>query len=80
MTANLIQIGNSWGIRIPKKIVEQFELKTISLEILQDGIFLIPIKPNDIRDWDTPELRKTAKKEKQEAFEGIDLNDKEWRW
>ena len=80
MTANLIQIGNSWGIRIPKKIVEQFELKTISLEILQDGIFLRPIKPNDISGWDAPELRRTAKKEKQEAFEGIDLNDKEWRW
>ena len=25
-------------------------------------------------------LQTTARKEKQEAFEGIDLNDKEWRW
>ena len=81
MITNLIQIGNSQGIRLPKAVIEQFGFKKISLEILKDGIFLRPVKQNDIAQWDTLELRKLAKKEKIDGeFEATDVSDKEWQW
>ena len=81
MITNLIQIGNSQGIRLPKAVIEQFGFKKISLEILKDGVFLRPVKQNDIAQWDTLELRKLAKKEKIDVeFETIDIGDKEWQW
>ena len=67
MITNLIQIGNSQGIRLPKAVIEQFGFKKISLEILKDGIFLRPVKQNDIDEWDTLELRKLAQSEKIDA-------------
>lgn len=81
MITNLIQIGNSQGIRLPKAVIEQFGLKKISLEILKDGIFLRPVKQNDIDEWDTLELRKLAQSEKIDSeFATIDVGDKEWQW
>ena len=81
MITNLIQIGNSQGIRLPKAVIEQFGFKKISLEILKDGIFLRPVKQNDIDKWDTLELRKLAQSEKIDSeFATIDVGDKEWQW
>ena len=81
MITNFIQIGNSQGIRLPKAVIEQFGFKKISLEILKDGIFLRPVKQNDIDEWDTLELRKLAQSEKIDAeFEDSDISDKEWQW
>ncbi|CUU70613.1 Growth regulator [Campylobacter hyointestinalis subsp. hyointestinalis] len=83
MITNLIQIGNSQGIRLPKKIIEQFNLNKISLEILKDGILLKPIKENSIDSWDTPELRNAASKENftiKDDFTAIDIDDKDWEW
>ena len=81
MITNLIQIGNSQGIRLPKAGIEQCGFKKISLEILKDGIFLRPVKQNDIDEWDTLELRKLAQSEKIDAeFEATDISDKEWQW
>lgn len=81
MITNLIQIGNSQGIRLPKAVIEQFGFKKISLEILKDGIFLRPVKQNDIDEWDTLELRKLAQSEKIDSeFATIDVGDKEWQW
>ncbi|MDL0089511.1 AbrB/MazE/SpoVT family DNA-binding domain-containing protein [Campylobacter gastrosuis] len=78
MTTNLIQIGNSQGIRLPKSIIEQFGFDKISLEILKEGVLLKPVKEDDITDWDTPELRKAASDEKTCDFGTIDLD--EWEW
>ena len=81
MITNLIQIGNSQGIRLPKAVIEQFGFKKISLEILKDGIFLRPIKQKDIDEWDTLEVRKLAQNERIDAeFEATGINDKEWQW
>ena len=81
MIINLIQIGNSQGIRLPKAVIEQFGFKKISLEILKDGIFLRPVKQSDIDEWDTLELRKLAQSEKIDSeFATIDVGDKEWQW
>ena len=50
--AQLIQIGNSKGIRIPKALIEQADLenKQLELKIVKDGL-LIKIQPNPRQGW-----------------------------
>ena len=52
MKAEIIKIGNSQGIRIPKKIIEQCGIKTsIELSVKDNSIILTPI--SEIRKgWD----------------------------
>jgi antitoxin MazE len=42
----LIRIGNSQGIRIPKTLVEQAGLEDVrlELEVVQDGLLIKPVK------------------------------------
>ena len=44
--ANLIRIGNSQGIRIPKAIIEQVKLqdKEFVFRIVDDGLLIQPVK------------------------------------
>ncbi len=75
----LIQIGSSYGIRIPKVIIEKANLRNsiIDLRIVEDGLLL---KRRNIRScWDSETLRKEAEKEKlDESYLDEDL--KEWQW
>lgn len=83
ITANIIKIGTSSGIRIPKNIIEHFNFDKVSLEILKEGLLIKPLKNNDISSWDTLELRKLAKQEKNEIIEDfacIDTDTKAWEW
>ncbi len=54
MKANIVQIGNSKGIRIPKTLLEQLKFeKTVELEILPEGLLMRPIstKSNSRDGW-----------------------------
>ena len=44
--ANLIKIGNSQGVRIPKALIQQAALegKELSFEIVSDGLLISPSK------------------------------------
>jgi antitoxin MazE len=45
MKANIVQIGNSKGVRIPKTIIEQLKFeKTVEFEVLPEGLLLRPVK------------------------------------
>ena len=48
----LIQIGNSKGIRIPKPLISQARLegKELDLKVLNGGLFISPRKKNR-QDW-----------------------------
>lgn len=47
MKANIIQIGNWQGVRIPKILLEQLKFdKTVELEILPEGLLLRPVSGN----------------------------------
>jgi len=49
----LIKIGNSQGIRIPKPIIEQAKLsnKQLEFKIVDDGLLITPVKqPRE--DWE----------------------------
>ena len=45
MQTRLIAIGNSYGIRLPKSLIRQFDLDKAKLEITvkEDGILITPI-------------------------------------
>lgn len=44
MKANIVQIGNSKGIRIPKVLLEQLQFeKSVEFEVLPEGLLLRPI-------------------------------------
>ena len=83
MTTNIIQIGSSRGIRIPKQIIEYFKFDKVEFEILPNGLLLKPVT-QDISSWATPKLRLAASKDNmqdiQDDFNTIDTDDKEWQW
>ena len=82
-TANIISIGTSKGIRIPKNIIEHFGFDKVSLEILKDGLLIKPIKTSKISSWDTKKLRELAKNDKSDLiddFATCDVEQKDWEW
>ena len=53
MDAKLVDIGNSKGIRLPKKLIERYHLKEkLTLEELDDGILIRAEKPQDMLSWE----------------------------
>jgi len=84
MQTRLIAIGNSFGVRLPKSIIKQFNLDKTDLEITvkDDGILITPVVDvPPLADWD--KLFKDAKKKgfdaemdaKEFADWDITLND-----
>lgn len=55
MQTRLIAIGNSYGIRLPKSIIRQFDLDKGDLEITikEDGILISPVADvPPLTSWD----------------------------
>lgn len=45
MKVNIVQIGNSKGVRIPKALLEQLQFeKSVEFQILPEGLLLRPIQ------------------------------------
>jgi len=88
--ANLIQIGNSRGIRIPKTIIKEANLddSEISFEITENGLLLKPIKNKSRKDWKKlidMELNKAdifneKQKESESELLNLDLDVEGWEW
>ncbi|QEP41834.1 AbrB/MazE/SpoVT family DNA-binding domain-containing protein [Ectothiorhodospiraceae bacterium BW-2] len=70
--AQLIQIGNSQGIRIPKPIIDQAQLSgaELELEIVQEGLLIKP-KKKARSGWQTAIEETLSRNKKQEV-------DQEW--
>jgi len=84
MKAQVIKIGNSRGIRIPKPILEECQLsKDVELKIHSEGLLISPAKTPRL-NWETA-FKQMASDEQDEliaddsklqtAFEKED-----WRW
>ncbi len=85
MQTRLIAIGNSYGIRLPKSIIKQFDLDKSDLEIIvkEEGILITPVADvPPIADWD--KLFKQAKKKgfnaKEDAEDFTDWEFPEQKW
>jgi len=82
MKAQIIQIGNSQGIRIPKMMLEESGISgEVELEIQSDGIFIRNItKPRG--NWDSlfQSLRENDEDLPLEPNTATDFEKREWQW
>jgi antitoxin MazE len=82
MKTNIVTIGNSQGIRIPKVLLEQSKLSgEVELEVRGESIVILPSKkPRE--NWD--EAFKQAKESGDEEIFGEDIqnefDEEEWEW
>ncbi len=82
MRANIIKIGNSQGIRIPKTILRQCDIRDeVDIEIKGKTILLKPFYKNTREGWD--EAFKQMKKNKDDELiidDNLDLQMENWKW
>ena len=53
MILDIVKIGNSKGVRLPKKLIERYHLKEkLTLEELDDGILIKADEPQDKLSWE----------------------------
>jgi antitoxin MazE len=82
MKTQIIQIGNSQGIRIPKVLLEDSGLEgEVELEVTEDGL-LIRRSNKARKNWDE-QFRSMAENEDDEMLDretATGFDEKEWRW
>jgi len=85
MTARLIQIGNSRGVRIPKNVIDKYNLVD-ELEIIEseEGILIKPISKTR-HGWDKMFREANASTDKDDDFSDFmsvanEFDSAEWKW
>ena len=84
MKASIIRIGNSRGIRIPKVVLEQTQLKgEVELEVRDRQIVIRAVK-KPRQDWDR-KFRIMAEKGDDKLLDGeaigpTSFDKEEWQW
>ena len=81
MKAQIIQIGNSQGIRIPKMMLEESRIDgDVDLELCEEGI-LIRSAHKPRRNWDAM-FKAAAENEDTDVLNGPPnaFDEKEWQW
>jgi antitoxin MazE len=82
MKAQIIQIGNSQGIRIPKILLEESRLSgDVELEVCEDGILIRRAsKPRGNWDMAFRALADTDDDQALDAKAPSAFDSKEWQW
>jgi antitoxin MazE len=80
MKTNIIPIGNSKGIRLPKPILDQCNIrKYVILEIENENIILKPFKRRPRKNWDMMfKKMKEAGDDQLVIDDNLDLDMKDW--
>ncbi len=82
MKAQIIQIGNSQGIRIPKILLEETRISgEVELEVAPDGILIRNIK-KPRGDWDE-RFNASADIDDDQSIDSrgsTNFQQKEWQW
>ena len=82
MLLSVVQIGNSRGIRIPKAILEQCNIRDqIDLEVKNGKIILDPVQDSPRREWDEA-FRKMAENGDDTPLiqDNVDIDAEDWEW
>ncbi|NNE97559.1 MAG: AbrB/MazE/SpoVT family DNA-binding domain-containing protein [Pyrinomonadaceae bacterium] len=84
MKTQIVKIGNSKGIRIPKPILKQCSLDAdVELEVRADGLLIKPAK-TPRHNWDAAFAAMAETEEDELVLDDTDSNtgfEKEkWRW
>lgn len=82
MKAQIIQIGNSQGIRIPKMLLEETRLSgEVELVAHQDGLLIRSIsKPRGTWDAEFKALAEIDDDQASPLQPGTRFEAKEWKW
>ncbi|HDQ14999.1 MAG TPA: AbrB/MazE/SpoVT family DNA-binding domain-containing protein [Sediminispirochaeta sp.] len=75
MKAHIIKIGNSKGIRLPKKLLDFYSLKEgseIEIEETRDGIFLKPLSSGHQLTWEEAYCQMAAESAEAEEWSDWD--------
>ncbi|MEW6104620.1 MAG: AbrB/MazE/SpoVT family DNA-binding domain-containing protein [bacterium] len=82
MKTNIVAIGNSKGIRIPKVILKQCNIKdSVILELDKDKIIIIPEHKKARSNWEKAfKDMKDNKDDKLLIDDNVDLNIGDWEW
>ena len=84
MTTRLIRVGNSQGIVLPKKLLQQYHLSgEVDLKATPEGLLITPVARPARQDWDARFVAaKTAGEEPEGEILGgfTDASEDEWQW
>ena len=82
MLVSLVQVGNSKGIRLPKSVLDQCQIEDkLEMEISDNTIILKPVRNKPRQKW--PEKFKAMHESGDDKLiidDGLDLNDRDWKW
>ncbi len=82
MRANIVSIGNSKGIRIPKVLLKQLDFHDqVELEVEEEVLVIKPIKGKPREGWEKAfKLMHAREEDKSMIDEKIDLEMEGWEW
>ena len=82
MLINIVPIGNSKGIRIPKAILDQCNIENeVDLEVENGKIIIEPIKGIPRKGWTESLIQMAETGEDQLLLEDtIDIEMEDWEW
>ena len=82
MKLNIISIGNSKGIRIPKSVLDQCKFnKEADLEVENNKIVIKPIRKKAREGWDKAfQLMHERKEDALLLEDSLDIEMKNWEW
>ncbi len=82
----LIRIGNSQGVRIPKALIQQAGLEEAELEFLlvEEGLLIKPVRSRPRQDWEK-RIREVMQQYGSEEMDNEWLeaplsDDSDWEW
>ena len=84
MRAEIIRIGNSQGIRLPKTLLQQLGLRgTVELKVTDDRLTIYPFSQSRAK-W-AEQFKKMAKQGDDKMLDQADtivnkFDDAEWKW
>ena len=82
MKVNIVSIGNSKGIRIPKSVLEQCNFnKEAELEVENNKIVVKPVRSKAREGWDKAfKLMHDRKEDVLLLGDSLDVEAIEWEW
>lgn len=83
MITKVRKIGNSYGVLLNKKLMEQINIKDeVSLSVMDNKIIIEPISSNPREGWEEMFLQAGSLDDNENFFENIEtqFDKEEWTW
>lgn len=83
MITKVRKIGNSYGVLLNKKLMEQINIKDeVSLSVMDNKIIIEPISSNPREGWEEMFLQAGSLDDDEIFFENVEnqFDKEEWTW